>query len=269
MRRSLCVLTLLSWTAWASADDWPGWRGPTGQGVSAEKNLPLKWDRTTNVRWKVPLPAPGNSTPAVWGDRVFITQAGDLKVWPPKVPANYAGGASAGGHAVAEKRSVLCFRRADGQLLWQRDTIYKEPEITHRDNPFCSASPVTDGQRVIASHGSAGLVCYDFAGKLLWHYDVGKLEHLWGNASSPVLYGDLCIQWCGPGERQFLLAVNKHTGQKVWETPEPGGDPGITSKKFLGSWCTPILARVGDQDQLIFAVPFKLAGYDPRTGKEL
>ena len=117
----------------------------------------------------------------------------------------------------------------EGKLLWQRDVVYKEPEITHPTNPFCSASPVTDGERVVASHGSAGLVCYDFEGKELWRYDVGKLEHLWGNASSPILHGDLCIQWCGPGARQFLLAVNKRTGEKVWETAEPGGDPGITA----------------------------------------
>lgn len=267
--RLIAVLVVLSGSAWASADNWPSWRGLTGQGSSPEKGLPVKWSSTENVRWKVALPAAGNSTPIIWGDRVFITQASDLKQWPPKVPANYAGGASAGGHAIAEKRSVLCFRRRDGKLLWQGDTIYKEPEITHPTNPFCSASPVTDGERVIASHGSAGLVCYDFEGKLLWRHDVGKLEHLWGNASSPVLYEDLCIQWCGPGERQFLLAVNKYTGKKVWETTESGGDPGITSKNFLGSWCTPIIARVGGQDQLIFAVPFKLAGFDPRTGKEL
>jgi outer membrane protein assembly factor BamB len=221
------------------------------------------------VKWKVALPAPGNSTPVVWGDRVFITQASELTKWPPKVPANYAGGASAGGHAVAEKRSVMCFDRADGKLLWQGDTVYKEPEITHPTNPFCSASPVTDGERVIASHGSAGLVCYDFAGKQLWHHDVGKIEHLWGNASSPILYGDLCILWCGPGDRQFLLAVDKRTGKKVWETPVPGGDAGITTKKFLGSWATPLIARVGDEDHLIFPAPFKLSGYDPKTGKEL
>jgi outer membrane protein assembly factor BamB len=122
---------------------------------------------------------------------------------------------------------------------------------------------------VIASHGSAGIVCYDFEGKQLWKYDVGKLEHLWGTAASPILYGDLCIQWCGPGERQFLVALNKHTGEKVWETPEPGGDTGITSRKFLGSWATPIIARVGEADQLIFAVPHALKGYDPLTGKEL
>jgi outer membrane protein assembly factor BamB len=269
MTRTLGALALLSFAALGRAENWPAWRGPTGQGVSAEKDLPWKWDQGTNVRWKVALPGPGNSTPVIWGDRVFITQANDVTRWPPKVPANFAGGSSAGGHAVAEKRSVMCFRRTDGNLLWQRDVVYREPEITHPTNPFCSASPVTDGERVIASHGSAGLVCYDLDGKELWRYDVGKLEHLWGTASSPILYGDLCIQWCGPGARQFLLAVNKKTGEKVWETKEEGGDTGITSRKFLGSWSTPLIIRVGEQDQLLFAVPYKLKGYDPQTGKEL
>jgi outer membrane protein assembly factor BamB len=128
---------------------------------------------------------------------------------------------------------------------------------------------VTDGERVIASHGSAGLVCYDLDGKELWTYDVGKLEHLWGTASSPIIHGDLCIAWCGPGARQFLLALDKKTGEKVWETIEEGGDTGVTSKKFLGSWSTPLVARVGDEDQLLFAVPFKIKGYDPQTGQEL
>src|SRR4051795_5259865 len=118
--RYLCVIFLLVCApVVARADDWPTWRGPTELGTSEEKGLPVKWSATENVRWKVALPAAGNSTPIIWGDRVFITQASDLKQWPPKVPANYAGGASAGGHAIAEKRSVLCFRKADGKLLWQ------------------------------------------------------------------------------------------------------------------------------------------------------
>jgi outer membrane protein assembly factor BamB len=141
--------------------------------------------------------------------------------------------------------------------------------MTHPTNPFCSASPVTDGERVIASHGAAGLVCYDLEGKQLWTYDVGKVEHLWGTASSPILYGDLCIQWCGPGDRQFLLAVNKKTGEKVWDTREADGDSGISTKQFLGSWSTPLIARVGEEDQLLFPLPRQLKGYDPRTGKEL
>lgn len=269
MKRSLALLVGLCCPVLATADDWPAWRGPTGLGVSAEKNLPLEWDRTRNVKWKVALPAPGNSTPVVWGNRVFITQASDLKQWPPKVPANFAGGSSAGGHAIAETRSVMCFDRKTGRLLWRGDTTYKEPEITHPTNPFCSASPATDGERVIASHGSAGLVCYDIAGAEQWRYDVGKLEHLWGNASSPIIHGDLCIAWCGPGERQFLLAIDKKTGMKVWETPIGGGDAGITTKNFLGSWATPFIARIDGQDQLLFPTPRRFAGYDPKTGKEL
>lgn len=269
IRLSSVLAAFLAFPLLATADNWPTWRGPNGMGHSAEKDLPIKWDKTENVRWKVALPSSGNSTPIVWGDRIFITQANDVTKWPPKVPANFAGGSSAGGHAIAEKRSVMCFQRSDGKLLWQRDVIYKEPEITHPTNPFCAASPVTDGERVIASHGSAGLVCYDLDGKELWRYDTGPIEHLWGTASSPIIHGDLCIQWCGPGERQFLVALNKKTGEKVWETVEGGGDAGITTKKFLGSWSTPLMARVGDQDQLLFAVPGKIKGYDPKTGKEL
>jgi outer membrane protein assembly factor BamB len=208
-------------------------------------------------------------TPAVWGNYVFITQATEKKIWPPQVPDGFPKGVSPGGSATAEKRSVMCFNRLDGTLLWQGDTIYKEKESTHATNPFCSASPVTDGERVIACHGSAGLVCYDLKGKLLWRHDVGKLEHVWGNASSPLIHGDLCIQWCGPGERQYLLAVNKKTGQKVWQVDESGGDSGLTSGRFVGSWSTPIVAKVGNQDHLIFNVPGKLTGYDPMTGKVL
>lgn len=269
MRLLVALLALAMTTATLPADNWPTWRGPTGQGTSAEKDAPVEWDKTKNVRWKVALPDAGNSTPIIWGERVFLTQASDKKLWPPQKPKDFPKGVSPGGAAILEKRSVLCFNRADGKLLWRGDTIYKEPEATHSTNPFCSASPVTDGERVIASHGSAGLVCYDLDGKLLWKYDTGKLEHVWGNASSPVLHGDLCIQWCGPGERQFLVAVNKKTGEKVWQVDEPGGDSGLTSGKFVGSWSTPIVARVGDRDHLIFSTPGKLTGYDPQTGKVL
>ncbi|MBL8792819.1 MAG: PQQ-like beta-propeller repeat protein [Planctomycetia bacterium] len=269
MKRSVALLALLAWTASAVGADWPTWRGPTGQGNSEEQVVPLRWSATENVRWKTPLPDAGNSTPVIWGDRVFITQASDKKLWPPQVSPKFPKGTSPGGSAILEKRSVLCFNRADGKLLWQRDTLYPDSEPTHATNPFCSASPVTDGERVIASHGSAGLVCYDFEGKQLWKYDVGKLEHVWGNASSPVLHGDLCIQWCGPGARQFLLAVNKKTGEKVWQVDEPGGHSGLEGGTFVGSWSTPIIARVGGQDQLIFSVPGRLTGYDPQTGKVL
>src|SRR5439155_104883 len=84
-------------------------------------------------------------------------------------------------------------------------------------------------------------------GRKLWHKDLGRLEHIWGNASSPILYGDLAVLWCGPGERQFLLAVHKATGETDWERPEPGGRSGADGN-WVGSWCTPVVTRVGGHD---------------------
>src|SRR5437016_13776782 len=103
LRYLVAALTCGCLTAPVGADNWPAWRGPDGQGHCAEKNLPTTWSATANVKWKTPLPDGGNSTPVVWGDRVFITQATDK------------------GH----KRSVMCFARADGKLLWSKETPYE------------------------------------------------------------------------------------------------------------------------------------------------
>src|SRR5207247_1152895 len=130
-------------------------------------------------------------------------------------------------------------------------------------------SPGTAGKRVIASLGSAGVVCYDFAGKELWRKDLGKLLHIWGNASSPILYKDLVILWCGPGERQFLIALDKATGAQVWKYDEPGGKFGKEPADWLGSWSTPLVIRAGDHDELILPVPHQVKAFDPATGKVL
>ena len=158
-RLSLLALVLIVLPA--RADNWPAWRGPTGQGHSAEKNLPLTWSATTNVRWKIPLADPGNSTPAVWGDRIFVTQA----------------------NKEGTTRSLICFARADGKKLWQADVSYPDKE-TKWGPPswYANASPATDGERVVVCFGSAGVYCYDFAGKELWkRTDLGKWEHKFGN----------------------------------------------------------------------------------------
>lgn len=265
---TLCALSGALLSHSAHAENWPGWRGPTGQGLSAETDLPTTWSPTENVRWKVPLPDAGNSSPIIWGDRVFVTQASEKTVWPPQRLENSRTDTSIGGNAVAEKRSVLCLDRATGEILWQRDVIYKEPEVTHGTNPFCSATPVTDGERVIAHHGSAGLVCYDMQGELLWRFEHDKLHHIWGNASSPILHGDLAIIWCGPGDRQFLLAVDRRTGKKVWEHAEPEGNSGEMGK-LLGTWATPIVVRIGEQDQLLMPIPYKFKAFAPATGRVL
>ena len=134
------------------AANWPAWRGADGSGLTTEKDLPIQWSATENVRWKVALPERGNSTPIVWNQKVFITQA------------------------VQNRRTLICFDRASGKQLWQAGPAYEEKETSHLTNPYCSASPVCDGERVIAWFGSAGIYCYDLEGKELWHRDLGKQD---------------------------------------------------------------------------------------------
>lgn len=241
MFKNLALFVLAtSVCATVRADDWPAWRGPSGQGFCAEKDLPVQWSDTENVKWKIALEHQGNSTPVVWGDNIFLTQA------------------NTDGH----QRSLLCFARGDGKRLWQQDVSYPDKERNWNANWYCNASPVTDGERVVVSFGSAGMYCYDFQGRKLWHRtDLGKWEHAFGNASSPVLYGDLAILWCGPNEkagRNFLLAVNKKTGETVWEHDEK-----------VGSWGTPLITNIQGRDQLLLSVVPYLKGLDPKTGEEL
>lgn len=230
-------------------ENWPAWRGPHGDGVSNEKNLPVSWSATKNVKWKVALPDIGNSTPIIWNEHVFLTQALD------------------GG----KRRALLAFHRADGSKLWQQELPCSVMETTHKQNPPCSASPVTDGEAVYAAFASSGVIAFDFTGKKLWHRDFGPLLHRWGNGSSPILYKDLLIVFHGPGEPTFLVALNKRTGATVWKKEETA----INSPIF-GSWSTPVVARIGTRDELIMPLPGdKIGGdgifksYDPDTGKEL
>ncbi len=235
-------------TAAATADNWPAWRGPEADGQCRERDLPLKWSATENVRWKTPLSAPGNSTPIVWGQRVFLTQATD------------------GGR----KRSLVCFDRADGRVRWQQTIEYPDREPTHPTNPYCSASAATDGQCVVASFGSAGLACYDLDGKRLWLRDLGKCHHIWGNAASPVLHGNLVFLNFGPGERTFLVAVDKRTGNDVWRVDEPGGKLGERGPgEWIGSWSTPVVAKRKGRDELVLSWPGVVKSFRPATGELL
>ena len=228
--------------------NWPAWRGPEGTGLTSETNLPLKWSATEKVKWMIDLPEPGNSTPIIWGDRLFLTQA------------------------VGPRRTVMCLDRKDGKLLWQQGPTWTEAERTHKTNPFCAASPVTDGERVIAWFGSAGLSCWDFAGKEQWHVDLGKQDHEWGYGGSPLLEGDLCFVNFGPGARSFLVAVNKRTGKEAWrfEVPPPATPEGPgAGQSWIGSWATPSIMEIGGQRQLVVPLPGALFAFEPATGREL
>jgi outer membrane protein assembly factor BamB len=213
----------------------------------------------------VSLPDPGNSTPIVWQGRVFITQAVRNE----------------------STRSVMCLDRRTGKLLWQSGVTWTEKEATSDDNPLCTPSPVTDGKRVVAWFGSAGVHCYDFNGRELWSRDLGRQNHQWGYASSPVLYKGLCFLNFGPGDRSFVVALDKTTGRSVWRFDVPviastvdrrdlggpdataGAAAAVELSEIAGSWATPLIVPATGHDELVVALPLRLMAFSPRTGGPL
>lgn len=236
------------------AENWPEWRGARRDGTAKERNLPLKWSAKENVKWKAPLPGPGNSTPIAWGEKIFVTQASE------------DGG----------KRMLMCFDRKNGKLLWEKGTAHAAKEASHETNPQCSASPATDGERVIAWFGTPGVYCYDLEGREIWRRDLGKHEHEWGYAASPVIYKDLVYLNFGPGENSFLVALKKNTGEEVWRTDieekhyrERKDGFANQDKGVIGSWSTPIIVPANGREDLVITVGDKMLGLNPATGKQV
>jgi len=234
-----CAATL------SAAASWPEWRGPGGDGVVGKGPFPLSWSAEKNVGWKASLPAPGNSSPVVCEDHVFVTCA------------NIDG----------SERSLLAFDRATGKSLWNRAVPFADKDPTHATNPWCAPSPATDGRRVFVWNGSAGATAYDFAGQQLWHRDLGQFVHQWGHASSPRVYGDTVIVFGSPGPRVLLTALHRKTGATVWERTlaEVASPP----QELHGSFATPLLWRNGSRTELLLPLPGMLASFNPDTGEEL
>lgn len=241
----LFVLICLE-TAVYSAD-WPAFRGPAGNGVSTEAGFPTKWSPDQNVKWRVELPEPGNGSPIVVGDRVFVTCAQDQ----------------------GRRRTLYAFDRNSGQELWKQTVEFSIAEETHKTNPHCSTTPLSDGERVYVWHGSAGMHAYTLAGEPVWSRDLGEFKHIWGLGASPVLYGDTIIQFCGPSARAFHIALDRQTGETRWETPvEANGSDG-SGARFMGSWITPVLTEANGRDQLVSAYQTRIVSLDPKSGEEL
>ena len=233
---------------------WPSWRGPHQDGTTSDTGFPVKWDKSTNVRWRTELPEVGNSSPIVWQGTVFLTQALED----------------------GKRRTVMAFDRKTGKLLWQRGVPYDAKDPRHQTNPHCAASPVTDGECVVASFASAGVVAYDFSGKELWKADLGKQVHGWGQGSSPVLHGDQVIVYHGPGEFSSLVALDKRTGAVQWRVPLKEQHPperwdGFAGKNdgMIGTFSTPLLVRTAGRDEVVLPVVNQLKAFDPKTGSVL
>jgi outer membrane protein assembly factor BamB len=241
------AILLIGMTAGARAENWPQFRGPGSLGLSVERGLPTKW-QASNIRWNVPLPGPGHSSPIVWGDRIFLT------AFRPQ-------GSRAGRFFGRQNGQlvVVALDRRTGRILWEREIAHRGIEDVHDTNSPASPTPVTDGTHVYVYFGSFGLVCFDFEGRKIWEHPLGPFPNEWGSASSPVLHGGLLILNCDTDGEDFLLAVDKVTGRQVWRT----------RRSANRSWPTPFVWSVGGVDQIVVSGSERVKGYDAANGREI
>lgn len=264
MRRAPIVVTLtVMCSAGLAADNWPQWRGPGGQGISAEKQLPTEWSPAKNVAWKVELPH-GYSSPIVWKNRIFLTSAVEGGVIPGQIPESVRIKQPHPSSVAGDKRhalKVLALDTKTGKIVWER-TAYEGPvfDARHARSTFAGPTAVTDGKMVFAYFGPEGLYAYDFKGTLAWKA-VEKFHTLGlGTGTSPVLFRDFVIvQRDEDNETSVVVAYEKTTGREAWKTKRP----------VQISWSTPVLVQTGTRSELVTNGNEHVIGYDPATGREL
>lgn len=278
MRLSLAAIPLLSLLPTAPGHgqpqserdrNWPSWRGPTADGLSAETGLPIRFSEAETGLWTTETPGEGHSSPIVWGDLLFVSAAISGESVPGHTPPTHMRsgeiyfnpGSTAGD--LSHTLLALAYDARNGTEVWRR-VVHEGPvyDNRHRNNTYASPTPLTDGERVYFFFGSEGLFAFTLAGEPVWERDLGDFG-VWGlgHGISPVLHGELLIVVCDDdgGERSRIFAVDRRSGEVVWTTP----------RKARKSWGTPALLPVGGTTQMVVASYDRIAGYDPADGTEL
>ncbi len=241
----------------AEGDGWPNYRGPKASGHADDAHLPLNWSEEENVVWKTPIKGKAWSSPVIWGDRIFLTNA----------PED------------GSKLSLLCFDKATGKVRYNKRLHFVPlPQYCHPFNSYASPSPVVEDGKIYVSFGSPYNACLDAeTGEVLWERTDFVCNHFRGPGSSPFLYKNLLILHFDGSDQQYVVAMDKKTGKTVWRTdrtvdfedldPETGEiqREGDRRKAFS----TPILAEVEGRDQLLSLGSMALYAYDLERGKEL
>jgi outer membrane protein assembly factor BamB len=233
MTKSLLFLSLLFFS-----QDWPEFRGPTGQGHSDERGLPLTWSETKNVRWKTAIPGRGWSSPAIQGDRIWLTTATEE----------------------GKSLRAISVDRNNGAIMQNVEVFrLKSPGNLNAKNNQASPTPVLEGDRVYLHFGAYGTACITQSGEIVWKtrldYDNG--QH--GPGGSPVIYDNLLIMSCDGQDVQYVVALDKLTGKIRWKKLREG----------YQAYTTPLVVRLPAGDQVISPGAFRAVSYEPRTGKEL
>ena len=253
LRELLTCVCIVLLTATASADDWPRFLGSGGVATSNDTKVPMEWNADKNIAWSAKLPGPGASSPIVVGDRIFLTC--------------YTGyGDGSDGKIADLKRHLFCFQRSDGEVKWQRtiDNSEVKDEDPYKSfiqqHGYATHTPVSDGKNVYAFFGKAGVLAFDLKGKELWRKPIeSKINKTrFGSGASPILHNDQLIinavEECGK-----IFSLDKSDGSIQWE---------FDTKATL-AYATPNLVKTAKGEmELVVAVPEKVIGLDPKTGKE-
>ena len=265
----LLILTVLAGATAAARENWPQWRGPGGQGVSTDTQVPTEWSPEKNILWKAELPGTGMSSPIVWGDRIYLTSVIEGDVVPGQRAVKHRQGKEEDwihpDSVAADKKhifKVVALDAASGKMLWDRTayegTVY---DARHRRSSFAGPTPVTDGTMVYAYFGPEGLYAYDAKGMLAWKVVTPFATLGLGTGTSPVLYENLVIIQRDEdnGDHSTVVAYDKKTGKEVWNT----------KRTVEITWSTPVLVQAVGRTELVTNGSELVIAYDPATGKEL
>ncbi|WP_231936400.1 outer membrane protein assembly factor BamB family protein [Bythopirellula polymerisocia] len=250
---------------------WPQFRGPNGQGISTETNLPLKWDETTGILWKTPISGgTGCSSPVVAEGKVWLTSATEIEASPQQRKAKLAGTMLADQKLVARAITLWLIEidLATGNVDRKVKLIeVEDPQPIHSLNSYASPTPVWENGRIYCHFGDYGTVCYDSrADSILWKTRL-PLDHRVGPGSSPILYENLLILTCDGADQQYISAIDKDTGYAVWRQDRPSIRQ--TNGEFRKSYSTPLVIEVAGNDQMIIPGAQWCIAYEPLTGKEI
>jgi outer membrane protein assembly factor BamB len=221
----------------AQAGNWPRFRGPNGTGISEDRDIPVHWTEK-EFAWKTPLPGAGNSSPIVWGDRVFLQSA----------------------RKDGKERYLLCVNAVDGKLLWLRVVPGEKAGLNPR-NTYASSTPATDGERVYGLFwdGRALMVhAFDLNGNPLWKYDLGPFAGEHGAGASPIVHENKVLLLNDHNQAATVVALESRGGTKVWEA---------NRESYRACYSTPfVLDRPGQASELVVASTTGITGYDLASG---